>query len=185
MHEFCCCVALKMFKIICEKGCEKNCKRFDLKRGLKCCLKWFKKTKPKPLPHPTHDPPFFPSLPPAAQHLFRPINPAGPSLFLPSLFFQPASAAGRRPISLPGPRGTAGPPYPFPLFLTDRRAPPVGVAPYLPPPPAPHLAAGRPPSSLPRAFPSSLPSGSKCAAAPLAPTHHHPSRNPRTEPLPD
>jgi hypothetical protein len=26
MHEFCCCVVLKVFKIICEKGCEKGVK---------------------------------------------------------------------------------------------------------------------------------------------------------------
>jgi hypothetical protein len=32
MHEFCCCEALKVFKIIYEKKREKGVKGFDLKR---------------------------------------------------------------------------------------------------------------------------------------------------------
>jgi hypothetical protein len=55
MHEFCCCEALKVFKIIYEKVV-KRCKRFNLKGFEKLFKKDLKKKKkkgkPKPLPHP-------------------------------------------------------------------------------------------------------------------------------------
>jgi hypothetical protein len=51
MHEFCCCEALKVFKITVKKVCEnfaKICvKSLILKRGLKSCLKGFEKKEKK------------------------------------------------------------------------------------------------------------------------------------------
>jgi hypothetical protein len=87
MHEFCCCEALKVFKVIYEKKCEKGVKRFDLKRFENLSEKDLKKKKnkpkPKPHPHPAQGHPLsFPFLP------------------RPSVFSGPSIPVGPRPFSL-------------------------------------------------------------------------------------
>jgi hypothetical protein len=133
MHEFCCCEALKVFKIFYGKNCENGVERGWLKKVLKSCLKGFEKKEEKnklnPFPFPfrptTHLsslPPFF-LFPRAARFPFRSTR--------------PSTASSLPLLSLP---------------ITDRWDPRVRCVPNLQPTAPPSLAPAshRTPAPLPR-----------------------------------
>jgi hypothetical protein len=166
MHEFCCCEALKVFKIIYKK-IVKRCKRFDLRRFENL----FEKKKNQTL---SFSPSFQPSpaahSPPSFSYFFH----RWPTSLHPFLSFSCAARFPFRPTR-PSPASS------LPLSLTDKRAPPVSFTTYLRPPPSFSMAAPRRPSPAPPRPPAPFPlpteCGTQCAAHSHAPPRRLPSQN--------